>query len=114
MSNTTVKNTVLFQRTSKSQSEDYTPVPGKLQFLTEACDEGVLLSVEVPGVDPESIQMDAYSDAIRIECERGVLEYPVEASLDLSKVDVSIRWGLLEISIPRRQSRPLKIKINEK
>jgi HSP20 family molecular chaperone IbpA len=110
MASTSTKDNLL----SKRGINQNNLIPGQLNFTIEAIDEGVLLHVEVPGVDPESIEMEAYSDSIRIQCDRGELEYPVEASLDLSKIDVSVRWGMLEVVIPRRVSRPLKIKLNDK
>jgi HSP20 family molecular chaperone IbpA len=110
MANTSTKDNLLWRRGINQNNL----ISGQLSFTIEAIDEGVLLLVEVPGVDPESIEMEAYSGSIRIQCERGELEYPVEASLDLSKIDVSVRWGMLEVVIPRRVSRPLKIKLNDK
>lgn len=111
MSNTTRKSPILTQR---GIPEGSGRVPGQLTFSVNQEDELVTLYVEVPGVDPETIDMEAFSDAIRVSCDRGEMNYPVEASLDLSKVDVSVRWGMLEIVIPRRQSRAVKIKIAEK
>ena len=110
MANTSTKDMLLTKR-GINQSNI---IAGQLNFSIETIEEGVLLNVEVPGVDPETIDMEAYSDSIRIQCERGELEYPVEASLDLSKIDVLVRWGMLEVVIPRRVSRPLKIKLMDK
>jgi HSP20 family molecular chaperone IbpA len=111
MANTTKKDLILSQRGIPQGSGQ---VPGKLNFSIVEDDDQAILGIEVPGVDPETIEMEAYSDSIRVSCELGDMDYPVNASLDLSKIDVSVRWGLLQVVIPRRQSRPLKIKINDK
>ena len=111
MANTTKKDITLVQR---GVPEGNGKIPGQLSYEILTYVDEKVLNVEVPGVDPDTIEMEAHSDSITITCDRGELTYPVEAALDLSKVEVSVRWGMLEIRFPFRQARVVKIKIGEK
>lgn len=112
MANTTKKDHVLSKR-GIIEGNVLNPT-GKLNYQVTELDDGILLSVEVPGVDPETIDMEETGDALVISCDRGELIYPIEASLDQSQLEAAVKWGLLEIFLPRRQGRSVKIQIASK
>jgi len=112
MANTTKKDAVLVSRGMREGN--FTTTTGQLDHRITELDDALLLSVEVPGVDPETIELEETGDTIVINCDRGVLVYPIEASLDQSKLDASVKWGMLDIHIPRRQGRSVKIQIAAK
>lgn len=112
MANTTKKDPVLIKR-GIIEGNNLNPT-GKLNYQPVELDDGLLLSVEVPGVDPSTIEMEETGDTIVISCERGELVYPIEASLDQSQLEAAVKWGMLEIYIPRRQGRSVKIQIAAK
>lgn len=112
MANTLKKDIILTQR---GIPEGGNVSAGKLSYQIDTLeDQAIVLYIEVPGVDPSLIDMQDMKDSLKITCTKGDLEYPIESSLDQSNLEASCKWGMLEVYIPRRQSRAVKIKITEK
>ena len=100
-----------------------------------ANDEGQLISAEMPGVNPEDIDIDVTGDALSISGERkpdkvmkdahyhrrersyGSFSRTVQLPfmVDTNKVEASFKNGILMISLPRAEAdKPKKITIKSK
>jgi len=98
-------------------------------------DEGQLISAEMPGVNPEDIDIDVTGDAVSISGERkpdkvikdahyhrrersyGTFSRTVQLPfmVDTNKVEASFKNGVLMISLPRAEAdKPKKIMIKSK
>ena len=98
-------------------------------------DEGQLISAEMPGVNPEDIDIDVTGDAVSISGERkpdkvmkdahyhrrersyGSFSRTVQLPfmVDTNKVEASFKNGILMISLPRAEAdKPKKITIKSK
>jgi len=98
-------------------------------------DEGQLISAEMPGVNPEDIDIDVTGDAVSISGERkpdkvikdahyhrrersyGTFSRTVQLPfmVDTNKVEASFKNGVLMISLPRAEAdKPKKITIKSK
>ena len=98
-------------------------------------DDGQLISAEMPGVNPEDIDIDVTGDALSISGERKSDEVAKEANyhrrersygsfsrtvqlpfiVDTNKVEANFKNGVLMISLPRAEAdKPKKITIKSK
>ena len=98
-------------------------------------DDGQLISAEMPGVNPEDIDIDVTGDALSISGERkpdrvvkdahyhrrersyGSFSRTIQLPfmVDTSKVEASFKNGVLMISLPRAEAdKPKKITIKSK
>lgn len=88
------------------------PQSGLSYQVKESADQhSVILEVEVPGVDPDSVKVDAKGRAIVVECPRGSTYVTVGSRLNLEGITASIKWGLLTVLIPRRDSKSVSISV---
>jgi HSP20 family protein len=46
----------------------------------------VNLKLEVPGIDPSTINVEFDNNTLHVECPRGVLTLPVDPSVDTNKI----------------------------
>jgi HSP20 family protein len=98
-------------------------------------DDGQLISAEMPGVNPNNIDIDVTGDALSISGERKPDEVAAEARyhrrertygsfsrtvqlpfmVDTSKVEANFKNGVLMINLPRAEAdKPKKITIKSK
>ena len=74
------------------------------------------VKVEVPGIDPSTIEVGFVNNQLQIHCENGSLSIPVDPTVDTSKIKADILWGLLTIVIPlpeAPEARSIKVSIHE-
>ena len=80
-------------------------------------DGGPALSVtkvEIPGVDPSTVEVEFEGANITVRCEKGHLTVPVQPGTDTSKIKADILWGVLTLSVPLPEipaARPIKVSI---
>ena len=98
MSSTTVKNLILSQPKSGFQSAVPVALPLKNEISSD--DSNTTIKVEIPGVDPSTVDVECENNVIRVKCERGEFTHTVEPTIDTSKIKASIQWGLLTLTIP--------------
>ena len=113
MANTTTKSILLSQ--SKTGAVDVVSAPTLTHSLFRKA-TSTEVKVEVPGVDPASIQVGFENNHIHIDCEKGVLNIPVDPTVDTSKIKADVVWGLLTLSIPLPEvpvSRTIKVSVHE-
>lgn len=97
MSSVATKNLTLFQPKAAQIEIQATPT---LAYTTEEEDVNAVHKIEIPGVDPSTVEVDFEGGAIEISCERGRLSLPVPVATDTSKIKAEIQWGVLTLTVP--------------
>lgn len=97
MSSVTTKTLVLSQ--PKAGQVDVTPTVILPHVITH---EGLttVIKIEVPGVDPSTVDVQFEYKTLRVGCERGELTVPVDPTVDASKIKADIQWGVLTLTVP--------------
>ena len=90
-----------------------TPVNTGLSYQVKESADGhsILVEVEVPGVNPEEIKVDAKGRAIVVECPRGSTYLTVGSRVDLDNITARIKWGMLTIEVPRRDTKSVSVEV---
>jgi|688.fasta_scaffold1498742_1 hypothetical protein len=112
MSSTTIKDLRLSQPKIglNTGGENATPT---LQHQTSHEKEGTVLTFEIPGVDPETVDVQCENNQLTVSCSKGVSVTPVDPTTDISKISADIKWGLLTVTIPAPAAPPARaIKVN--
>jgi HSP20 family molecular chaperone IbpA len=78
MSNVSAKNLMLSQRRGEPEEEIISTILPHTSTLTE---ENTVIKVEIPGVDPSSVEVSCESNILQVHCERGSFTYSVDLSL---------------------------------
>jgi len=92
------------------------PVEGTsnaLNYRTSTEDKSLIIQVEVPGVDPQDIDVNFDSSILCVEAPTGTMSLAIDAGLDIDDIKADIKWGLLTLRIPRRAARSVKINVLE-
>jgi len=109
MANTSTKN-ILLSQPRIGQNE--TPM-SVLQHTVTQTDEATVIEVEVPGVDPATINVNCEAHTLTVECHRGKLSVPIDPTTDATKISADILWGMLTLTIPLPPSPSAQsIKVN--
>lgn len=111
MASTSAKNILLSQAKVGQIQEEGAPAQLNYHMLLE--DEEMVIKVEIPGVDPSKVLVHCDASILYVDCERGTMTLPIEASLDTNDIKADIHWGLLTLRVPRRAARAVKINILE-
>jgi len=112
MSSTTIKDLRLSQPKvgMNSTGEAATPV---LQHQSSHEDGNIILTFEIPGIDPETVDVQCENNHLLVTCSKGVSTVPVDPTTDVSKITADIKWGVLAVTIPAPVAPPARaIKIN--
>lgn len=110
MASTTTKNIILSQsRLGQSELKPFTT----LNHTTTHDETTTTIKIEIPGVDPASVDVNCDNNLLHVECERGELTLNIDPSVDVSKIKADIMWGMLTVTVPA-PSKPAaqNIKIN--
>jgi HSP20 family molecular chaperone IbpA len=113
MSSTTTKNLLL----SQPKAGQFEGVP--VNYLThsvEQKDNSTEIRVEIPGIDPSTVNVEFENNTLHVECARGVLTLPVDLSVDTSKIKADIVWGMLTLTVPLPkppEARSIKVSIHD-
>jgi HSP20 family molecular chaperone IbpA len=113
MSNTNTRNLVLSQPKA-GQGESIQVLT--LTHTTIQTEISTEVKVEVPGVDPSTIDVGFVNNSIHVHCEKGELTLPVDLTVDVSRIKADILWGLLTLSIPLPEipeARTIKVSVHE-
>lgn len=97
MSSVATKNLMLSRRRGEPEEEEIISILPHVSTLTE---ESTEIKVEIPGVDPSTVDVSVEDYTLRISCGRGSLVLPVNHSVDTSKIKADILWGMLTLTIP--------------
>ena len=81
--------------------------------LTENATE---IKVEIPGVDPSTVDVQFEGNTLFVKCERGELNLPVNPTIDTTKIKADIQWGMLTLTVPLPtppESRSIKVSVHD-
>ncbi len=110
MSSTTVKNLCLSQPKAGQGPESNVKT---LSHESRNTETEIVVSIEVPGVDPSTIEVKCEQNLLLVSCERGFASIPVDPTSDTSEISADIQWGLLTLRIPLPKPAPShSIKLN--
>lgn len=71
------------------------------------------VEIEVPGVDPATINVNCEGTTLTVTCAKGQLVIPIDPTVDTSKISADILWGMLTLTIPAPAApAPQSIKVN--
>jgi HSP20 family molecular chaperone IbpA len=90
-----------------------TPAQSGLSYQVKESADGhsILIEVEVPGVNPEEIRVDAKGRAVVVECPRGSTYLTVGSRVDLDHIQARVKWGMLTIEVPRRDTKSVSVQV---
>ena len=97
MASTTTKNLLLSQ--IKSVSEDVAG-PVYLVHTTTHEENAAIHKIEIPGVDPSTVEVNCVDNLLSVHCSRGDLLLTVLPTVDVTKITADIKWGLLTLTVP--------------
>jgi HSP20 family molecular chaperone IbpA len=56
--------------------------------------------VEIPGIDPSTVNVEFDNNTLHVECASGVLTLPVDPTVDTGRIKANILWGMLTLTVP--------------
>ncbi len=111
MSNTLTKSLILNHPRSGQTVESTVAFLTHTTALNE--DGSIIITVEIPGVDPSAVEISCESNIIKIICPRGDATLSVATGTEISEIKAEILWGLLTLTIPPAAAPSVQtIKIN--
>ena len=113
MSNTNTRNLILSQPKS-GQNEVVQTVT--LSHTTVPTGSSTEVAVEVPGIDPSTVDVGFENGFLLVRCSKGELILPINPTIDVSKIKADIKWGVLALSIPlpeTPEARTIKVRIHD-
>jgi HSP20 family molecular chaperone IbpA len=87
-----------------------------LTHSVEQKDNSTEIRVEIPGIDPATVNVEFDNNTLHVECARGVLTLPVDLSVDTSKIKADIVWGMLTLTVPLPkppEARSIKVSVHD-
>jgi HSP20 family molecular chaperone IbpA len=94
-----VANKSLLLSRPKSAQFEGTPVV-TLPHTSTLTDSTTEIKIEVPGVDPSTVEVQFEENTLFVKCERGELTLPVNPTIDTTKIKADILWGMLTLTVP--------------
>jgi hypothetical protein len=111
MSNTLTKSLILTHPKSGQIVESTVALLTHATSLNE--DGSVVIAVEIPGVDPSTVEVSCESNILKIVCPKGEATLSVAPGTEISEIKAEILWGLLTLVIPPAAAPSVQtIKIN--
>jgi HSP20 family molecular chaperone IbpA len=111
MSNTLTKSLILTHPKSGQIVESTVAVLTHTTSLNE--DGSVVVNVEIPGVDPSTVEVSCESNILKIVCPKGEATLSVAPGTEISGIKAEILWGLLTLVIPPAAAPSVQtIKVN--
>ena len=111
MSNTLTKSLILNHPKSGQTVESSTILLNQTSSHNE--DGSVVVSVEIPGVDPSTVEVSCESNILKITCPKGEVTLSVAPGTEVSEIKAEILWGLLTLRIPPAAAPSVQtIKVN--
>jgi HSP20 family molecular chaperone IbpA len=98
MSQVATKSLLLSQ--PKAGQVENPSTPALLTYYSSVGETATEIKVEIPGVDPSSVEVEFEGHTLLVRCERGELTLPLNLSTDTSKITADILWGMLTLSVP--------------
>ncbi len=112
MSSTTVKDLRLSQPKMGMNSGSEPAIPPLAHNISHG-DEGIVIVFEIPGIDPETVDVQCENNHLAVSCSKGASIVPIDPTTDVSKIIADIKWGLLTVTVPAPVTPPARaIKVN--
>lgn len=112
MSNTTLKDIRLSQPKIGMNASLEPPVP-TLPHEIHHEEKNTVMTFEIPGIDPETVDIQCENNTLKVSCSRGTSTIPIDPTTDISKITADIKWGLLTVTVPSPVAPPSRsIKVN--
>ncbi len=97
MSNVLTKNLVLSQpKAGQGGEASFIALP----HTTSSTETHSIVKVEIPGVDPSTVEVNFENGVLRVSCEKGETSVSIGPSVDTAKIEAEILWGILTLRIP--------------
>lgn len=87
-----------------------------LAYKTRSEDSLSITEVEIPGVDPSTVDVVCESNYIVVSCAKGSVTIPLPSGTDAGKIEADIQWGVLTITAPQSEPpgpRSIKVGIRD-
>jgi HSP20 family molecular chaperone IbpA len=97
MSNVLTKSLVLSQPKA-GQGGESTIVT--LPHTSSIGETHTIVTVEIPGVDPSTVEVNFEGGQLQVKCEKGEASVSISPTVDTSKIEAEILWGILTLRIP--------------
>ena len=111
MSNTLTKSLILNHPKSGQTVESSTVLLTQTSSHNE--DGSIVVSVEIPGVDPSTVEVSCESNILKINCPKGEATLSVAPGTEVSEIKAEILWGLLTLVVPPAAAPSVQtIKVN--
>ena len=113
MSNTSTKSLILSQ--SKANQTEMISAP-TLPHTTVTTEVSIETKVEIPGVDPSTVDVNFEENTLFVQCERGVLTLPIDPTVEVAKIKADIMWGMLTLNVPLPKppvARSIKVSLHD-
>ena len=98
MASTSTKNLLLSQ--PQAGQLTYSPLPPALPFSSSYEQDLQVVKVEIPGIDPSTVEVGCEGNVLKVSCEKGEYTQQLDPTIDASKIKAAIMWGLLTLVIP--------------
>ena len=105
---------LLLSQPKSGQTEG--PIIVTLPHTSTLTDTATEIKVEIPGVDPSTVDVNFEDNTLFVKCERGELNLPVNPTIDTTKIKADILWGMLTLTVPLPtppQSRSIKVSVHD-
>jgi HSP20 family molecular chaperone IbpA len=97
MSTTLTKNILLSQPKAGQGGESHTVT---LPYVTMIDETHAIIKVEIPGVDPAEVVVTCEGGQLKVTCEKGEATVNLDPTVDTSKVEAEVLWGVLTLKVP--------------
>ena len=98
MSSTATKNLILSQPKIGQGTEVSTPA--LTHFVTQGADDYTVVTVDIPGVDPSTVEVVCENGVLRVSCPKGETSVTIGSAVDVSEISADILWGQLTLKVP--------------
>jgi len=111
MSATITKSIILSQPKMGQNPEVSAP---SLPHTTSQEGSNTVVKIEIPGIDPSTVEVNCENNTLYVSCERGAVIVPLVSTSDITKIEADILWGMLTIRVPVAEppaARAIKVSV---
>jgi len=116
MSNAAKNLLLSHPKAGQGESSTVTTLPHKTYATVS--EKGPSLSVtevEIPGVDPSTVEVLSEGNNITVTCGKGYATISLPQGTDTSKAEADVQWGILTLTVPLPElPAPRSIKVSIK
>jgi HSP20 family molecular chaperone IbpA len=84
-------------------------------YRTGVDDKEMVISIDVPGVKPEAVSVEAVGQTLVVGYPKGTHRFTIRPEFDINAVKATLELGVLELRMPKRTApQGTKVKIEVK